>query len=92
MIVTRSENGIDISGFTRGLTSAVITGFKLDASAWTARDAVATGVDADGTRGVVDLRGRGALEPGVFARPDNPSRWTLPITALRVTLPISPAI
>ena len=28
----------------------------------------------------------------VVARPDRPSRWTLPITALRVTLPSRPAI
>src|SRR3954449_6616353 len=38
------------------------------------------------------LRCRGAAEGGVLARPDRPSRCTLPITALRVTLPSSAAI
>ncbi len=30
--------------------------------------------------------------PPDLARPESPSRWTLPITAFRVTLPSSPAI
>ena len=38
------------------------------------------------------LRGRGADEEGLFARPDRPSRCTLPITALRVMPPSSAAI
>src|SRR4051794_17275941 len=38
------------------------------------------------------LRGRGAAEEGLLARPERPSRWTLPITAFRVTLPSSAAI
>src|SRR2546430_9498729 len=38
------------------------------------------------------LRGRLTEEEGVLARPDNPSRCTLPITALRVTPPSSAAI
>src|SRR5262249_33934476 len=38
------------------------------------------------------LRGRGAAEDGLLARPDRPSRCTLPITALRVTFPSSAAI
>src|SRR5437660_903569 len=38
------------------------------------------------------LRGRGAAEDGDLARPDNPSRCTLPITALRVMPPSSAAI
>ncbi len=38
------------------------------------------------------LRTRGALEEGDLARPDRPRRWTLPITALRVMPPSSPAI
>src|SRR5262245_25001481 len=38
------------------------------------------------------LRARGALEEGALARPERPSRWTLPITALRVMPPSSPAI
>src|SRR5258705_6540996 len=38
------------------------------------------------------LRGRGTAEDGLLARPESPSRWTLPITALRVTLPSSAAI
>src|ERR1700678_879276 len=38
------------------------------------------------------LRGRGAADEGLFARPDRPSRCTLPITAFRVTLPSSAAI
>src|SRR5689334_13677502 len=38
------------------------------------------------------LRGRGAAEDGLLARPERPSRCTLPITALRVTLPSSAAI
>src|SRR4030081_3860401 len=38
------------------------------------------------------LRGRGAAEEGLLARPERPSRWTLPITALRVTFPSSAAI
>src|SRR3954464_11110077 len=38
------------------------------------------------------LRGRGAAEDGLLARPERPSRWTLPITALRVTFPSSAAI
>src|SRR5215469_3700392 len=42
-----------------------------------------------GARG---LRGRGAAELGLFARPDSPSRCTLPITALRVMPPSSAAI
>src|SRR5471030_408662 len=38
------------------------------------------------------LRGRGAAEEGLLARPERPSRWTLPMTAFRVTLPSSAAI
>src|SRR5436309_8319329 len=38
------------------------------------------------------LRGRLTEEDGVLARPDSPSRCTLPITALRVTPPSSAAI
>src|SRR2546430_6249370 len=38
------------------------------------------------------LRGRLTEEEGVLARPDNPSRCTLPITALRVMPPSSAAI
>src|SRR6202034_740681 len=38
------------------------------------------------------LRGRGAAEEGLLARPERPSRWTLPITAFRVTFPSSAAI
>src|ERR1700750_3223614 len=38
------------------------------------------------------LRGRGAAEEGDLARPDRPSRCTLPITALRVMPPSSAAI
>src|SRR4051794_8184561 len=38
------------------------------------------------------LRGRGAAEDGLLARPERPRRWTLPITAFRVTLPSSAAI
>src|SRR4051812_27039224 len=38
------------------------------------------------------LRGRGAADEGLLARPERPSRCTLPITALRVTLPSSAAI
>ena len=38
------------------------------------------------------LRCRGAAGAGALARPDRPNRWTLPITALRVTLPSSAAI
>ena len=38
------------------------------------------------------LRGRGAAEDGDLARPDSPSRCTLPITALRVMPPSSAAI
>src|SRR5207247_11369747 len=38
------------------------------------------------------LRGRAAVEDGVLARPDRPSRCTLPITALRVMPPSSTAI
>ena len=38
------------------------------------------------------LRWRGAAEEGLLARPERPSRWTLPITALRVTFPSSAAI
>ena len=38
------------------------------------------------------LRGRGAAEDGDLARPESPSRCTLPITALRVTPPSSAAI
>ena len=36
--------------------------------------------------------GAGAAEEGLLARPDRPSRWTLPITAFRVTFPSSAAI
>src|SRR5262249_18855751 len=43
----------------------------------------------DGARG---LRGRGAPEDGLLARPDRPRRCTLPMTALRVIPPSSPAI
>src|SRR5881394_3183992 len=35
------------------------------------------------------LRWRGAAEEGLLARPERPSRCTLPITALRVTFPSS---
>src|SRR6266478_7545175 len=38
------------------------------------------------------FRWRGAAEEGLLARPERPSRWTLPITAFRVTLPSSAAI
>ena len=38
------------------------------------------------------LRGRGAAEEGLLARPERPSRCTLPITAFRVTFPSSAAI
>src|SRR5262249_49496099 len=38
------------------------------------------------------LRGRGAAEEGLLARPERPSRCTLPMTALRVTFPSSAAI
>ena len=38
------------------------------------------------------LRARGAEDDGDLARPDSPSRCTLPITALRVMPPSSPAI
>src|SRR5438477_6896061 len=38
------------------------------------------------------LRARGAEEDGDLARPERPSRCTLPITALRVTFPSSAAI
>src|SRR5258708_23059691 len=38
------------------------------------------------------LRWRGAAEEGLLARPERPSRWTLPITAFRVTFPSSAAI
>src|SRR6476620_3623742 len=38
------------------------------------------------------LRGRAAPEEELLARPDRPRRWTLPITALRVIPPSSPAI
>jgi hypothetical protein len=38
------------------------------------------------------LRTRGAEDDGDLARPDRPSRCTLPITALRVMPPSSPAI
>src|SRR5947209_14913144 len=38
------------------------------------------------------LRGRGADEVGLFARPERPRRCTLPITALRVMPPSSAAI
>src|SRR6202162_2788096 len=40
------------------------------------------------------LRWRGAAEEeeGLLARPESPSRWTLPITAFRVTFPSSAAI
>src|SRR6266850_2206511 len=38
------------------------------------------------------LRWRGAAEEGLLARPDSPSRCTLPITAFRVTFPSSAAI
>jgi hypothetical protein len=38
------------------------------------------------------LRGRAAAEDGDLARPERPSRCTLPITALRVMPPSSAAI
>src|SRR5262249_423342 len=38
------------------------------------------------------LRGRGAVDEVLLARPERPRRWTLPITALRVTPPSSAAI
>src|SRR6516165_12143466 len=43
----------------------------------------------DGERG---LRGRGEALDVLLARPESPSRWTLPITALRVMPPSSAAI
>src|SRR3954454_23905953 len=43
----------------------------------------------EGARG---LRWRGTEEEGAFARPESPRRCTLPITALRVIPPSSPAI
>src|SRR6476660_3239017 len=38
------------------------------------------------------LRGLGAVEEGLLARPERPRRWTLPMTALRVMPPSSAAI
>src|ERR1700756_2254240 len=38
------------------------------------------------------LRGRGPADEGVLARPERPRRCTLPMTALRVIPPSSPAI
>src|SRR4029079_14479412 len=38
------------------------------------------------------LRGRGAADDGLLARPERPRRWTLPMTALRVMPPSSAAI
>src|SRR5579863_5251201 len=38
------------------------------------------------------LRWRGAAADALLARPERPSRWTLPITALRVMPPSSAAI
>src|SRR5947209_13256003 len=43
----------------------------------------------DGARG---LRWRGTDEEGALARPERPRRCTLPMTALRVIPPSSPAI
>src|SRR5436190_18811809 len=42
--------------------------------------------------GVLGLRWRGTEDDGALARPESPRRWTLPITALRVMPPSSPAI
>src|SRR5947209_10818831 len=47
------------------------------------------GRNMEGARG---LRWRGTDEDGALARPDKPKRCTLPITALRVMPPNSPAI
>src|SRR5258707_10940846 len=38
------------------------------------------------------LRGGGAAGEGLLGRRESPSRWTLPITAFRVTFPSSAAI
>src|SRR3954470_13071218 len=46
-------------------------------------------LNMDGARG---LRWRGTEEEGALARPDRPRRCTLPMTALRVMPPSSPAI
>ena len=49
--------------------------------------------DAMQGRGAATRRGREAAELGDFARPARPSRWTFPITALRVTpLPSKPRV
>src|SRR3954451_25392732 len=47
------------------------------------------GLNMEGARG---LRWRGTEEEGALARPESPRRCTLPITALRVMPPSSPAI
>ena len=50
------------------------------------------GRDARNMEGARGLRWRGTEEEGALARPERPSRCTLPITALRVMPPSSPAI
>src|SRR4051812_33134042 len=64
-------------------------GAERGASALLPREAGRERMKCEGARG---LRCRGADEDGVLARPDSPNRWTLPITALRVMPPSSPAI
>src|SRR5262249_29397550 len=58
--------------------------------------AVLPRIDGRGTRIMCPdervLRGRGADEDGLLARPERPRRWTLPMTALRVIPPSSAAI
>src|SRR5690242_21246991 len=50
------------------------------------------GRDTRSMPGARALRGLGAAEEGLLARPERPRRCTLPITALRVTPPSSAAI
>ncbi len=80
------------------ISSARLSGSKaVWTRAWTAKaEAARLGDGAKPTTGAgraAGLRGRAAAgAEEVLARPDRPSRWTLPITALRVTPPSSPAI
>ena len=50
------------------------------------------GGDPEADYGCGAVAGWGAAEDGVLARPESPSRCTLPITAFRVTFPSSAAI
>src|SRR5580704_1392690 len=79
-----------------GMMFSISSGSGSTSDSYIGASAVLPRIDGRDSRiiwpGARALRGRGAVEEGLLARPDSPSRCTLPITALRVMPPSSAAI